>query len=252
MKKPSKSIVVRIIKYTGIGIGLILLLLFLIPVLFPGKIAQEVKSFANQKLNGALNFKEAKLSFFNHFPSLTLTLTDFSLKGSAPYKNETLVSANEVSFGINIKTLLFDKKVTIDKIFVSNALINVKVNANGEANYNVYNSDTKTTKKEAPSDTALRLEKIAIEDCHLLYDDKSTKILIDAKGFNYIGNGDLDKAIFDLYTEAKIESFDFAYNGEQYLKNKKVKANLITKINTKSLAFVFQQNDLKIVQLTVL
>jgi AsmA protein len=250
MKKPRKRIFVRILKITGITIGSILLLLFLLPIIFPGKIAEEVKSFANQKLNGELDFKEANLSFFSHFPSLTLTLTDFSLKGSAPYKNETLVSANEVSFGINVKSLLFDKKVTIDKIYVSNALINVKVNAKGEANYNVYNSDDETPKKQS-SDSSLRLEKIAIEDSHIIYDDKSTKILIDANGFNYVGNGDLDKAIFDLYTEADIEDFDFSYDGEPYLKNKKVNADLITKINTNSLAFVFEQNNLKINKLPV-
>ncbi|MEO5777141.1 MAG: AsmA-like C-terminal region-containing protein [Flavobacterium sp.] len=251
MKKPAKSIVVKILKITGITIGFILLLLFLIPILFPGKIAEEVKAFANNKLNGELNFKEANLSFFNHFPSLTLTLTDFSLKGSAPYKNETLLSAKEVAFGINIRSLLFDKKVNIDKIYVSNALINVKVNENGEANYNVYNSDDKATEKDTSSSSSLRLEKITIEDSHIVYDDKSAKMLIDANGFNYVGNGDLDKAIFDLYTEADIENFDFTYDGEQYLKNKKVNADLITKINTNSLAFVFEQNNLKINKLPV-
>ena len=250
MKKPSKPIVVKILKITGISVGSILLLLFLIPILFPGRIAEEVKSFANQKLNGELDFKEANLSFFNHFPSLTLTLTDFSLKGSAPYKNETLISANEVAFGINVRSLLFDKKINIDKIFVSNALVNVKVNAKGEANYNVYNSDSKTTEKDSSS-SSLKLEKIAIENSHIVYDDKSTKILIDANGFNYVGNGDLDKAIFDLYTEADIENFNFTYNGEPYLKNKKVNADLITKINTNSLAFVFEQNNLKINKLPV-
>jgi AsmA protein len=251
MKKPSKSIVVKILKYTGITFATILVFLFLIPILFPGKIAEEVKSFANKKLDGQLNFKEANLSFFNHFPSLTLTLTDFSLKGSAPYKNETLVSANEVSFGINVRSLLFDKQVNIDKIFVSEAFINVKVNEKGQANYNVYKSEAKTVEKDTSTNTNLRLEKIAIENTHLVYDDKATKVLIDARGFDYIGNGDLDKAIFDLYTEAKIKSFDFTYNGEQYLKNKNVNADLITKINTNSLAFIFQQNNLKINKLPV-
>ncbi|WP_264520443.1 AsmA-like C-terminal region-containing protein [Flavobacterium sp. N1994] len=246
-----KNVIIRILKISGISLGFILALLFILPMLFPGKIAEEVKSFANQKLNGKLNFKEANLSFFNHFPSLTLTLTDFSLNGSAPYKNEKLLTAKEVAFGINLKSLLFDKQVNIDKIFVSDAFINVKVNEKGEANYNVYKSDAKTTEKDTTSTTDLRLEKIAIENTHLVYDDKSTKMLIDANGFNYVGNGDLDKAIFDLNTDADIEDFDFTYNGEQYLKNKKVNANLITKINTHSLAFVFEQNNLKINKLPV-
>lgn len=251
MKKPSKSTIFRFVKITGITFVTLLLLMIVIPVLFPGRIAQEVKLFANQKLEGKLNFNEANLSFFNHFPSLTLTLTNFSLEGSAPYKNETLVSANEISFGINIKNLIIDKKINIDEIYVSKAFINVKVNALGEANYNVYNTNSNETKKDTVSSTSLRLEKIAIEDSHLVYNDKSAKILINAKGFNYEGNGDLNKAIFDLYTEASIDSFDFSYGGETYLKNKKVNADLITKINTNSLAFLFQENNLKINKLPV-
>ncbi|HLA57063.1 MAG TPA: AsmA family protein, partial [Flavobacterium sp.] len=250
MKRPAKSKTFRILKITGISFAVILLLMFLLPIIFPGKIESEIKKFANEKLNGELNFSEANLSFFNHFPSLTLTLKDFSLKGSAPFKDQTLVSAGEIAFGINIKSLIFDSKVNIDKIYLSKALMNVKVNAKGEANYNVYISNDKPKKGES-SETSLKLEKIDIEDSRLVYDDKSTKILIDAKGFNYIGNGDLDKAIFDIYTDAEIDSLDFAFGDEQYLKNKKVHAKLITKINTNSLAFVFQQNNLKINKLPV-
>ena len=174
MKNPSKSILVKISKISGITFGSLLLLLFLIPMLFPGKIAEEVKSFTNKKLNGELNFKEANLSFFNHFPYLTLTLTDFSLKGCAPYQNEKLVAANEISFGINLRSIVFDKKVTIDKIYVSYALINVLINKKGEANYNMYISEDSSKPKDSP-DTSLRLDKIALENCHLIYNDKSTK-----------------------------------------------------------------------------
>lgn len=251
MKNKKQSIIIKVLKYSGISLLLILVLMFVLPILFPGKIAEEVKIFANEKLEGELNFKDAKLSFFEHFPSLTLSLTDFTLNGSAPYQNKNLISAKDVSFGINLKSLLFDKKITIDKIFILNANINVQVNEKGEANYNIFKSDSKSVETDTTSNTSLRLEKIAITNTHLLYNDKSAKILIDAKGFNYIGNGDLNEAIFDLYTEAKIDSFDFSYNGEQYLKNKKVNADLITKINTNSLAFVFQQNNLKINRLPV-
>ncbi|HMI07619.1 MAG TPA: AsmA-like C-terminal region-containing protein, partial [Flavobacterium sp.] len=100
-------------------------------------------------------------------------------------------------------------------------------------------------------ETSLKLEKIDIRDSHLVYSDQSAKMLIDAKGFNYVGKGDLDKAVFDIYTEAKIDSLDFTFNNETYLKNKNVKADLITKINTNSLAFIFEQNNLKINKLPV-
>jgi AsmA protein len=251
MQKSIKYKGLKFFKILGVAMASILFLMFVLPILFPEKIANEVKLFANKKLTGELDFKETKLSFFNHFPSLTLTLTDFSLKGSAPYAKETLVSAQEVAFGINLKSLLLDKKINIDKIFVSDAFINVRVNEKGQANYNVYIAEPRKKKKSNDSETALRLEKIVIENTRLVYDDKATKMLIDAKGFNYVGNGDLDLAVFEIYTEAQIDDFSLTYNGEQYLKNKKVDADLITNINTNSLAFIFQHNNLKINKLPV-
>ena len=250
MKWDIKKTAINWLKISGVVIGSVLLLMFLLPILFPGKIAEEVKSFANKKLNGELDFKEANLSFFSHFPSLTLTLTDFSLKGSAPFQNQNLVKAQDVSFGVNLKSLLFESAVKIDEIYVSDAEMNVLVNEKGQANYNVYVSE-KPSKKEKPGETALRLDRIQIENTHLVYNDKSANVLIDAVGFNYLGKGDFDKAIFDLETEAEIDSFDFSFGNEEYLKDKKVNAELITQINTSSLAFVFQQNNLVINQLPI-
>ena len=116
--------------------------------------------------------------------------------------------------------------------------MNVMVNEKGEANYNVYVDDKKKAASNTDtSGTGLRLEKIIVENSHLVYNDKSVQLLINAKGFNYSGNGDLSKAIFDLYSHAKIDSLDFYMNNESYLMNKKFDADLITKINTNSLAF---------------
>lgn len=236
---------IKILKIVGIVIFSLLFLMYILPILFPDRITNGIKNFANDKLESELNFTEANLSFFNHFPSLTLQLTDFSLNGSAPFNNEPLVKAKEIAFGINIYSLIFKSTITIDKIYVSNADITIKVDKNGEANYNVYKSDT--TKVTNNSDEAsLHLQSIIISNSHLVYEDQSLKMLINANGFNYTGKGELDKAIFDLYTKAKIDKLNFTFENEKYLINKKVEAELITKINTNSLSFVFQENDLKI------
>jgi AsmA protein len=250
MNKSGKKSVFKIVKIAGISLGTLLLLLFLLPTIFPETLTNQVKKFANEKLNGELSFKETHLSFFTHFPSLTLSLDDFLLKGSAPFQKDTLIAAKEVAFGINLKSVFFDEKIKIDKIFISKGTILIKVNKKGEPNYNVYVSDEAETFSDSIS-ASLKLERIDIKNTRLVYDDQSTKILINAKGFNYLGKGDLDKAVFDLKTKAQIESFDFSYDGEQYLKSKKVNASLITKINTNSLAFVFEENDLKINKLPV-
>ena len=138
-----KKVLLRSLKIVLIAIPTLLLVLFLLPILFPGKVVEKVKGFANNNLNGEVNFSTVRLSFFNHFPSLTVTLHDFSLKGSAPFKKDTLVAADEIALGINVRALVFDGRIHIDKIFISDALMNVQVNEKGEANYNclLYTSD---------------------------------------------------------------------------------------------------------------
>jgi AsmA protein len=246
-----QSIFFKVLKYTGITIVVLLSLMFITPFVFSDAIEEQVKKTANEKLNGELNYSEAKVSFFTHFPSLTLTLNDFKLNGSAPFQKEKLVSADEIAFGINLSSLIFGKTIDIDQIFLSNALINVKVNKKGEANYNVYIAEAATAPKEEKSETGLKLEAIEINNSKIIYDDQSTNIHVDAVGFNYLGNGDLSEAIFALHSKAKIENLNIIYENEPYLMNKKVDGDLITKINTNSLSFVFEQNDLFINKLLV-
>lgn len=245
MKIKVPKIVKRILKITVFSVGGLLLLMFLLPILFPETVSNKIKQWTTQSINGELNFSKARLSFFNHFPSLTLTLYDFSLKGSKPFEKDTLIASKELALGINLKSV-FSKSIRISEIYVSDGNINIEVNEKGEPNYNIYKSDT--TKAKNPSDTgssaSLKLEHIQIDKTSLVYDDRSIPILIMAKGFNYVGKGDLSKAVFDLASKLQIDSFDLDYNHSHYIGSKKLKANLITKINTNSLAFVFEKNDL--------
>jgi AsmA protein len=248
----TKSILFKIAKYTGITFVVIIGLLFLTPIIFADKIKEQIKKTANEKLSAELNYSDVSVSFFHHFPSLTLTLNDLSLNGSAPYKNEKFITAKEVSFGINVASLVFSKEVKIDQIYLSDSFINVKVNPKGEANYNVYkSSNTSDPKDSTDADASLKLDRIEILNSKIIYDDQSTKVHFDAFGFNYLGKGDLNQAVFDLYSKAKIEKLNIVYEGEPYLMNKKIDADLITKVNVNSLSFFFQQNNLKINQLLV-
>lgn len=246
-----KKILFKTLKISGITVGSILLLMFILPVLFPKTITNKIKQLANQSLNGKVSFSGTSLSFFKRFPELTLTLEDFSLKGSAPFQQDTLVSAKNISFAIDLTSLL-KTKIKISKIYLSEAFINIEVNKAGQSNYNVYNSPAKNP--DAKADTAsasLGIDQILIEKSHLVYDDASIPTLIDARDFYYKGSGDLTKDVFDLHTHTEIGAVDFIYDGQTYVNNKKVNADLVTSINTKSLAFAFQKNDLMINQLPV-
>jgi AsmA protein len=239
-------LVLKSLKIAGITILFLLLVMFLLPYLFPGKVETKIKQWVNQSIVAELNFSKARLSFFNHFPSLTLTLYDFSLKGSPPFQHETLVKANEIALGINLYSLLH-KSINIDEVFLTDGIINVEVNEKGQPNYNVYQSKpNKHQTTTTDSSASLKIEKISITGCRFVYNDQSLPMLIKVGDMNYTGKGDLSNAVFDLFTQTSMDDVDFVYANQPYFLHKKLQANLVTKINTNSLALLFQENDLKI------
>lgn len=245
-----KKIILKILKWTGISIASILFLMFIIPILFPGTVSEQVKIFANRHLAGKLDYKKTHLTFFRHFPSLTVSVDDVLLKGSKPFQNDTLLAAKELAVGINLKNLIFDGEVKIDEIYVTDAVANVFVNTKGEANYNVYVAKP----SEKPKDTtgagaSIKLDLIKLRNWNIKYNDHAARVLVDAKGLNYTGKGGLSEDIFDLTTDLDIDKLDFSLNRIYYAKQKTLHADLITRINTNALTFVLRKNELRINEL---
>ncbi len=244
MKATAKNILVKTLKYTGIGLGSIVTILFLAPFLFPESISNTIKDLAKRNVKGELEFSKARFSFFSHFPALTLNLHDFVLKGSAPFQKDTLIAANQLSLGVDLRSL-FGSTLKVNQIFISKGFINIEVNAKGEANYNVYAPDTSTARNTKDTSSAsLKIERIVVEKTHFVYDDLSLPMHVDAGGFDYEGKGDFSKSIFDLESKLKVSAIDFNYDKQNYFVSKTISAQLVTKINTNSLEFLFEKNDL--------
>jgi len=243
----TKKLALKTLKWVGIFVASILFLMFIIPLLFPGTISEQVKIFANKRLAGKLDYRRTRLTFFRHFPSLTVSVDDLLLLGSKPFQQDTLLSAKEVAAGINLKNLIFDGEVKIDEIYVNDAYANVVVNSKGQANYNVYvSTPSKNPKDTTEKGTSIKLDLIKFRNWHIKYNDRPARILVDAKGLNYTGQGGLSEDIFDLKTDLEIDQLDFNMNRIWYAQQKYLHADLITRINTDALTFVLRKNELKI------
>jgi AsmA protein len=246
-------LLLRILKIFGIAILSILIIIFLIPYFFPDKVGNQIKKWTNQSIKGDLNFTKARLSFFTHFPSLTLTLYDVDLKGSAPFEKEELLSADRLGFGVNLEKLIFNHQVSINKIFLTKAYFHVLIDEKGEANYNIYKTDSskKISTNADSSSASLHLEQIIVRDSRLLYHDMSVPMLIQADHLYYQGTGDLSKSVFDLTSHIQTDSLSFTLGNKSYVAKKAIDANLITRVNTQTLALIFDNNRLKINKLNL-
>jgi AsmA protein len=238
------------LKIFAITIVSLLALLIVIPYVIPQTITKEITQIINKNIKGEVKFESTSISFFNHFPSLTLSLNNFLLKGSAPFQQDTLIYTKKLALGINLLSL-FSKQVKIDKFYLDNARINILSDEKGHANYNVYESKKESSSDKTESNTAIKIEGIFIINSNLTYSDRSIPMLIRTKGLNYTGKGDLSNAIFDLKSNLSINEMDVYYANTPYLIKKKINAKLITKVNTNSLNLIFDENNLMINSLPI-
>lgn len=238
----------KALKIAAVIILTFLMVLILFPYLFRDRIKREVKNLANRKLNSELNFTDMQVSFFSHFPHLSLTLTDFVLKSSSPFVKDTLISAREVSFGVNLQSL-FGKTILITRVYLNEARINILYNEAGTPNYNVYvPGDTASVPTDTSSSPGanLNIEHITFKNCRVIYADPAIPVEVAAYELNYSGTSRLTDDIFDLISKVTIDSLDLVYNHQKYIDAKPVTAELSTKVNTKDLSINFEKNDLRI------
>jgi len=94
------------IKIISLIISVLLILMFLLPVVFPRTISEKAKELVNKTITGKLDFQKVSLSFFEHFPNLTVSIYNFTLTGSAPFEKDTLAAGREFSLGVNIFSVL--------------------------------------------------------------------------------------------------------------------------------------------------
>lgn len=244
----------RIGKWVGIVlIGLLTLILsamFVVPKLYIDKINTKVRALIKEQVKGEVTFERIDLSFFKKFPNLTATIEHPVIGGAVVDSSFTapLFEAKSLSLGIDLLGLL-NSSLNFDKVFIEESFIRVLVNEEGFSNYAIFQSEEEQEESDGSFD--LKINVLHIKSANVIYNDLAGKISFIADDFEYVGQGNMSDAVFDLKSKALIRSFDFNFDGVHYIKEKPIAADLETTVNTESLRFGFNRSDIKIKELPV-
>ena len=221
------------LKIAAITVGVIIILMFLLPFAFQGKIADIVKTEGNKMLNAQFDFKNLNISLFRNFPQASVTLEDFWLKGTGEFANDTLVQAGEVTAAVNLFSLFGDSGYDISKIFIEDTKLHAIILPDGRANWDIMKPDTIATaetpvaeEEEASSPFKVKLQRFVIKNMNLIYDDQQGKMYADIRDFNAICAGDLGSERTTLKLEAETKSLTYKMNGIPFLANANISANM--------------------------
>ncbi len=241
----------KVLKYTGISLLTLILLAFLLPILFKGKIVNMVKAEINKSLEAKVDFKDVSLSLFRHFPKLSIGLEDMSVVGLHEFKNDTLLSAKTVDASVNIMSLFGGKDMKIHGVFLESPRIHALVNKEGKANWEITKEDTTASTGE-PSAFQVKLEKYAIKKGYVYYKDESSDMSAEITGLDHEGSGDFTQDLFTLTTKTKTVAANFTYAGVPYLVNAQTGIDADFEIDNNKSRYGFKNaaiavNDLKLV-----
>ncbi|MBQ4912873.1 AsmA family protein [Maribacter sp. MMG018] len=256
MKKENtrKNKIVKILKWCLLTVGILLVCLFSIPSIFGDTIANEIKKGINANLKTELQFKNSSISFFRHFPSLTFSFEEVNLTSTEPFEEETLVTAQELGFGINVFKLIFSDKVVIEGTYLTDCNIKLIKDKFGRNNYDVYKAtDTLAASEKDTSAQGLNLNlrRLKIENATVLYKDEDMGITVSSNGLDYNGRGGLVDGKLELGSRLDIDNVNVVFDNIDYLNGKKLKARSFTIYDTENLSIELDKNTISLNDLEV-
>ena len=234
--------------FKRIAIVLLVLLVALIaaPFLLKGKIIRLLKTEVNNSINAKVDFDEdISLSFFKHFPKLTVGINKTAIVGIDSFAGDTLAYLPKLSISLDAMNIINGERANIKGIYLEEPYINLLVLKDGKANWDIVKVDS------ANADTSelvlsFGLEKIEISKARFNYDDKSIPYSTSAQDLSMNASGDLEAENFVLIGEMETPSMEMTYAGLNFLHKVKTKLNLKLDMDMKNMRFTFTEATAKL------
>ena len=253
-EKKKKSLVKRILKWSGIVFITLLALLIALPYFFKDDIKQLVIDEVNKSLNAKLSMGEFDLTFVSTFPNMTIELNDTKLEGINEFKGVELANIKQFSAHVGFWNVVGGDQIEIKAIHLVEPKFDVRILKNGKANYDIVKPDSvkPVEQAEEPSNFKLSLKEYSITNGTVKYDDQTSDMLLDIQNLNHNGKGDLTADIIDFETTTSMDKMTFNMDGVSYLSEVKTNfiVNLLIELGENSSKFTLRENEFKLNALT--
>lgn len=231
--------------------GLFVLLIaaaLIIPVFFKDDIKAAIEREIAKSVNAEVVFDDVSLSLFSNFPNVTTGVVGLGVLNRAPFEGEVLFAARKFEVEVNLKDILFGDELRVKGISIVDPIVNIHVLKDGRANYDIAipSEDTVTTETEEAGEFSFGIDHWEVVNADVSYVDESLPYRLVIKGLNHSGSGDFTQDVFDLRTQTKADTVTTAFDGVEYLTNKKVDIDATITISDEFSKYTFKENRVKV------
>lgn len=235
----TKKIAIGLIVFFTLFMGVLIAL----PFVFKDKLLAVTKKAFAENYYATLDFKDVDITLIQSFPDLRLQLNYVKINGINEFKNTSLIDAKNINLDFDVMSVWKGETYKVNALFIDKATINAIVDKNGKANWDI----TNTTPEESSTPFSMKVEKYALRNSNIVYDDATMPMRAEIKNITHSGNGDFTQATFDLKTKTEIEKLSVKYGNITYLSNAKVLMDLVLGvINGDDMRFDIKENNIKI------
>lgn len=214
-----------------------------IPYLFKDNIVAFIKKEVNKDLLATVNFDKVDITLFKSFPDATLQLKGVTVINQIPFQGDTLFFANQIDVDFGVKQL-FKKDINslaVKDIAVKNALINLKVNADGISNWDITKPST-TPETAEVSTFQMNINQYIIQNSSVFYSDQESGMELKIIGLQHQGKGDFTASKVAIQTTSTADELTFIMNKIPFINKAKVTLDALLGVDFDLMRFTLKDN----------
>lgn len=223
----------KILLYAGLSLVTLLTLAVALVFFYKDRIIRQFIEQANTHLNTPIKVKEIDVSLFEHFPQLSIVMTDVYVEDSHPGEYPLLTAA-KISFQLNAVDV-WNGRYNVEGLRIVESETSLKINEKGKSNYNILKETNTSSKQQAVS---FALEQVVLEKTKVLYIDRTVNQHMVFNSGNLTASISISNDVYDIHAEGQVTTETLSIDGKSYSSGKSfiVNSDLIYDDIKKSIA----------------
>jgi len=205
----------KILLITGITLSILISFILAAPWIFKGKITSIVKSAVSNDLRAHVNFTDVDISWFRHFPDVTVGINNLDLTCVGEFQGDTLMSAKQINITCDIKSLVSGDSIKIYSVTANEPRFHALIHKDGHFNWGTIKPDSSSKENISVSSKTFdwEIQRYEIHQGYVDYLDESKNIHVEIAHLEHEGRGHFNSEIFTLKTKTTADAVNFECTG---------------------------------------
>ncbi|QCK13748.1 AsmA-like C-terminal region-containing protein [Mangrovivirga cuniculi] len=240
----------KVLIILGSIIVILLIAAITLPIIFKDDIKKAVDDAIAENVDADVFYdaESFSISFFSHFPTLTVSIDEIGLVGRGEFDGIPLTEIQEFEVSLKPLSVIFGDQIEVSAIYIREPQVYALILEDGKANYDIFVSEADTVQESdtASSEMAIQINHWEISDGKVIYEDRLSNMALELFGLNHSGNGNFENTVLDMDTETSIDTVSFVFEDVQYLSNKSFYADMILNMDLDKMRFEFKENHFRV------